>query len=97
MIVRIVKMNFQKDRIHEFQQLFDQVKSKIIEQEGCQYLELLQDCDCPEIFMTYSHWKDLAALNNYKNSVFFRQTWNRVKKMFNQPAVAWSLNKYSDA
>mgnify|MGYP003396595357 FL=1 len=91
MIVRIVKMTFQKDQCSQFQTLFHQSKATILKMEGCRYLELLQDVDQPHVFITYSHWETEADLNAYRKSDFFRTLWPQTKILFLAPPVANTL------
>lgn len=93
MLVRIVKMTFDKDKIADFQASFNSIKDKIMEFDGCQFLELYQDRENPCVFFTYSHWASEAALNHYRKSSFFKEVWSRTKTMFSEEPVAWSVNK----
>ena len=54
MIKRIVKMTFKVDEVETFKVLFNERKEQIRHFEGCQYLELLQGKNEPNIFFTYS-------------------------------------------
>ena len=90
MITRIVKMQFDKDKIEDFVDLFHHVKSKILAMRGCVSLELLQDTEQPGIFFTYSTWKSLQDLENYRSSPFFRETWTKTKSYFIERPEAWS-------
>jgi len=93
MIVRIVKLTFKKENIASFERIFEETNQHIRAFEGCQFLELYQDTDKPEIFFTYSHWLDPDALENYRKSDFFNTVWNRTKPLFNARPEAWSVNK----
>lgn len=93
MIVRIVKMIFETSETDAFQQVFERNKSKIKGFEGCEFLELYRDENNKDIFFTYSHWKDEAALENYRNSSFFKEVWSETKKLFAAKPEAWSLAK----
>ena len=93
MLVRIVKMSFHSKYIEDFQQMFDQKKSLIRNTSGCQLLELYQDKNNPEIFFTYSYWDSEQDLENYRNSDFFKVTWQQTKGYFNGKPEAWSVNK----
>jgi autoinducer 2-degrading protein len=93
MLVRIVKMTFDKDKIVGFQASFNTIKEKIINYKGCELLELYQDRDDECVFFTYSHWASEEDLNRYRNSEFFKEVWSRTKMMFSEKPVAWSVNK----
>ena len=93
MLVRIVKMTFSADRIDEFKTRFDSIKHKIIEFDGCDFLELYQDKNDSSIFFTYSHWRSEEDLDYYRNSDFFKEVWGHTKKMFSKKPEAWSVDK----
>lgn len=93
MFVRIVKMSLHSKYIAEFQAMFEEKKLKIRASEGCELLELYQDKSNPEIFFTYSYWKDESDLEGYRNSDFFKATWQQTKGYFNDKPEAWSVNK----
>ena len=93
MFVRIVKMSFHTHCIEDFLQMFDEKKKLIRGSEGCQRLELYQDKNKPEIFFTYSYWKDENDLENYRNSELFKTTWKQTKGYFNDKPQAWSVDK----
>ena len=93
MLVRVVKMTFREESIESFKQLFEERKSAIRHFEGCTYLELWQDRLHPAIFFTYSHWIDAEALNKYRDSSFFADTWQQTKLLFAAKPEAWSVNQ----
>lgn len=93
MIVRIVKMQFQSIYVDQFIALFRGVQDKIRSQQGCLYLELLQQEDGEGVFFTYSHWEDQEVLDKYRQSSLFRETWDVTKSLFSQPAQAWSTKR----
>ena len=93
MFVRIVKMSFKPDKIEEFLNNFEESKSKIRNFKGCSLLELYRDKTDPSIFFTYSYWNHERDLNNYKNSILFKDVWEQTKILFNEKPVAWSVDK----
>jgi heme-degrading monooxygenase HmoA len=86
-------MTFRDDAIENFQRFFDERKSIIRSFEGCTHLELWQDTKHVNVFFTYSHWQDENALLHYRNSSFFRETWQLTKEMFAEKAEAWSVKQ----
>lgn len=82
MLVRIVRMTFAPDHVETFVEHFDETASQIRSFPGCTHLELWQDADTPAIFTTYSHWDDEKALETYRESGLFRDTWAKVKPLF---------------
>lgn len=95
MIRRIVKMSFHPDKIDEFLSLFETVKEKIRNSEGCHHLELLQDQANPSIIFTYSFWLEERYLEQYRYSDLFESTWAKTKKLFNGKPEAWSTRMIS--
>ncbi len=91
MILRIVKMTFQADKLAEFHQLFDEHKHKIRHQKGCQHLELHEDPNDPRIRFTYSHWDSQADLDAYRHSELFGVVWPATKRLFADRPQAFSL------
>lgn len=71
-------------------EMFKAIRSKIRLFEGCKHLELLQDATFPNIFTTYSIWTDEPALNAYRSSELFQNTWRETRTMFAAPPAAFS-------
>ena len=93
MIIRIVKMEFQKEYVEEFKILFKNTRDKIAASEGCHELYLVNDINHSHIFMTYSIWDAEENLLAYRNSPLFNSTWEVVKQWFSAKPEAWSLQK----
>lgn len=93
MIVRIVKMTFRPEEVPAFLELFDARKQQIRHFEGCTYLELWRETGKDNVFFTYSHWEGEAALDHYRFSAFFKDTWSRTKALFAEKAQAWSVEQ----
>jgi quinol monooxygenase YgiN len=93
MIVRIVKMVFLPEHVESFVQLFDERKERIRNFEGCHHLELWRESGRANIFFTYSHWENEQALDHYRFSEFFKETWGLTKALFAQKAEAWSVEQ----
>lgn len=91
MVIRIVKMTFKEELVAEFLTYFETIKAKIESVEGCSNLELLKDQNDDNVYFTYSHWDDLDALDNYRNSALFEEIWPQVKEMFSAKPQAHSL------
>lgn len=91
MIVRIVKMVFLPEHVPAFVQLFDERKERIRNFKGCHHLELWRESGKGNIYFTYSHWENEQALDHYRFSAFFKETWGLTKALFEQKAEAWSV------
>lgn len=90
MIRRIVKLTFHKEHIIAFKAIFEGGKDTIAAFNGCYQVELLQDANNPCVFFTHSYWRDEAALNEYRQSDFFKATWQKTKALFADKPAAWS-------
>ncbi len=95
MLIRIVKMTFEPNKVAEFLDVFEKSKTKIRAMEGCSHLELLQDYNLTNSFSTYSYWKNEAALNNYRNSGLFKAVWAKTKVLFIEKPIAFSLKQHT--
>ena len=84
-------MTFCSDKVPELLAMFEERKNSIRNFPGCTHLELLRDIDNPDTFFTYSHWEAPAALEQYRVSDFFKDTWKFTKARFAMPAEAWSV------
>jgi heme-degrading monooxygenase HmoA len=91
MLVRIVKLHFQEDKVGDFLAFFETVKDKVNHFPGCKGMQLLRDVSNANTFMTYSHWESEEALNAYRYSDTFKLVWPTIKKWFEFSAEAWSL------
>jgi len=90
MIIRIVRMTFQEDKVPAFLATFNEFKEAIRHQPGCSHLTLLQDHHLPNVFSTYSHWDNEESLNNYRNSQTFGKVWPATKALFSDKPTAHS-------
>ena len=91
MILRIVQMTFQPEKVDEFTTLFEARKNTIRSFPGCSHLELWQDCKQSNILFTYSMWNTEADLDHYRFSTFFKETWGLTKLLFQDKPQAWSV------
>ena len=92
-MIRIVKMTFEPTEVGTFRKIFEESNTKIRGFEGCSFLELYQDIHQENVFFTYSHWINEAALNNYRHSDLFRKIWSETKKLFIAKPEAWSVER----
>jgi hypothetical protein len=92
MIKRIVKMTFKPESVDAFvSEVFEQSKSRIRAFPGCLHMELLRATATPNVLFTLSVWEDEAALNAYRQSALFKDTWTKTKALFSEKAEAWSV------
>lgn len=95
MIRRLVKMTFREEEIPVFVALFEQTKEQIRNFPGCGHLELWCQHDQASVFFTFSIWDSPAALDHYRSSELFGQTWKQTKALFAAAPEAWSLDFFS--
>lgn len=91
-IIRLVKLTFKKEYIDSFLSELNKRKEIIRNFEGCQFLEIWQDKKNPCIVFSHSYWDNEAALNKYRDSDFFKDTWAFTKVKFDDKPQAWTLN-----
>lgn len=93
MLIRVVRMTFRPGETGSFLDLFRASRPLIRAFPGCRHLELWQDADDPAVFCTYSHWDNEAALETYRQSDLFRETWARTKPLFAARPLAFSVRQ----
>jgi heme-degrading monooxygenase HmoA len=93
MLIRIVKMTFQKDKIEDFLEIFNRSKLLIRGFEGCQHLELLRDKNAHNVMLTCSYWLSEEYLNAYRDSELFKITWAATKVLFSDKPMAFSSER----
>lgn len=90
MITRIVKLTFKEEHIPRFISIWNESKTKIKAFEGCNFVEMLQSNNPNNVCFTYSMWDSEDALNSYRNSELFHNTWAKTKVLFDDKPEAWS-------
>ena len=85
-------MTFRPEALEMFRtQVFEQSKARIRAFPGCRHMELLQERARPEVLFTLSIWDSEDALDAYRQSDLFRDTWARTKLGFAEKAEAWTV------
>ena len=92
-LIRIVRMTFEEEKVPLFLEQFKMYKERIRQFEGCKHLELWQDEDLKNIFLTYSIWENHAALEQYRDSELFKSVWAKTKPLFKEKPFAFSSKK----
>jgi len=95
MITRIVKLTFREDAVDDFEVIWKESKDKIIQSEGCHYVEMLEAKVPSNIRFTYSIWESEEHLNKYRHSELFKKTWSKTKVLFDGKPEAWTTYKHS--
>ena len=96
MITRIVKLEFQQERIEAFLSFFETIKDNVNNFPGCHGMQLLRDQVNPCIVFTYSQWDNEQDLENYRLSKTFGEIWPKIKPWFAKSAEAWSVEVVFD-
>ncbi len=91
MIVRVVRLGLKDNYVKAFRSHFSSIKETIVSSKGCFHVSLFEDQDQKNILYTYSIWQSESDLNLYRESSFFKQTWQKVKPMFAHKAQAHSF------
>ncbi|MGO4292689.1 putative quinol monooxygenase [Chitinophaga sp. RAB17] len=91
MINRIVKMEFDPEKVNSFRALFSQQQQLIRHFPGCTHLELWEHPASGNTWFTFSQWESEAALEKYRESDLFRETWAATKVLFNAKPAAWTV------
>lgn len=94
MIIRIVRMHFTEAGVEEFLEIFNRNKEAIRNFPGCSHLQLLKDVKDETIYTTLSHWDKEESLEAYRKSELFASVWGRVKTLFSERTVAFSMRKF---
>ncbi|MFM2249497.1 MAG: hypothetical protein RLZZ358_424 [Bacteroidota bacterium] len=95
-LIRVVRMTFRTEEVPAFLKNFEANKILIRNFPGCRHLELWQDENEKNIFVTYSHWESEAALNQYRDSQLFKSVWSFTKTLFSEKPQAWSTKKLQE-
>ncbi len=96
MLIRIVRMTFEPEKVSDFLKNFEENKKAIRNFPGCQHLELWQDENEKNILLTYSHWESEKALNQYRDSELFKTVWRYTRSLFSAPPTAFSSKKLQE-
>jgi quinol monooxygenase YgiN len=92
MITRIVKLTFRPEAVDAFiSEVFEQSKQQIRAFPGCMHMELCRNIAEPNVLFTVSQWENELALDTYRQSELFQDTWAKTKALFSEKAAAWSL------
>lgn len=85
-------MTFRPEATQIFlEEVFEPSKALIRAFPGCRHMELLRHTEFPHVLCTFSLWDSEEALNAYRQSELFRNTWAKTKALFAEKAEAWSM------
>ena len=94
MLIRIVKLHFQDDKVEDFLSFFEIIKEQINNFPGCIGMKLLRSIEDPTIVMTYSQWETPEDLERYRTSKTFGEIWPSIKPWFKEKPESWSVYEY---
>jgi len=86
-------MRFRPDGVDTFLSIFNANYTSIRNFPGCTHLDLLHDVNDPLSYSTLSHWNSEDDLEQYRQLELFSSVWGRVKPLFAERPVAWSMRK----
>ena len=85
-------MTFRSEAVQTFiTEVFEQSKTRIRAFEGCRHMELVRHKTSPNLLFTLSIWDNEAALEKYRASALFADTWAKTKALFSEKAEAWTV------
>jgi len=90
MLIRIVRMTFQPEKVGRFLAIFKGSKKQIRSFPGCRELQLHRDVNKDNVYITYSIWENQDALEAYRTSDLFKSVWPKTKVLFLEKPVAFS-------
>jgi quinol monooxygenase YgiN len=96
MLIRIVRMSFQADKINDFLDIYNPSHMHISNFPGCMHVELLQDADFSNVICTDSHWLNEEALEKYFQFALFKGIWPQAKILFATQPLAFSLHRITE-
>lgn len=91
MITRIVRMEFEAEKVEDFLSLFRASMHQIRNFPGVERLELHRDAGKPNVFYTVSEWRSEDDLEAYRHSELFGTVWGQTKVLFSAKPLAYSL------
>jgi len=84
-------MHFAPEYIGAFREIFSSSEERIRTFPGCLALELIENKDDKFQLCTLSRWESENALEQYRQSELFKQTWSKTKVLFDQKPKATSF------
>lgn len=92
MLVRIVRLTFLPEEAWRFPEVFRAAVPKQARM-GCTSNRMYLQAGTDNIFVTISEWESAEALEGYRKSDLFYDTWGKLKPYFCAPAEAYSLTE----
>lgn len=92
MITRIVQLKFNHDfSWNAFRKLYEERNPATRGVPGCVEVKIMKDVNAPNIYYTVSKWSSNEALENYRSSEYFAETWPMVKSTLAEKANAFTI------
>jgi quinol monooxygenase YgiN len=96
-ILRLVRLTFKAENVETFLQFFSETAPHIRAFEGCIELQGFRDREQPNVVYTLSRWASPEHLENYRQSTFFKNTWEQVSRWFEDKPQAFTLVPFAEA
>lgn len=90
-ILRLVRLTFKPENVEIFLDFFSKTRSSILAFEGCLELQHYRDREQPNVVYTLSRWASPEHLEKYRQSDFFKNTWEQVSRWFDDKPQAFTL------
>jgi len=81
MIKVVAKNYFQKGKIEEGIELYNQLIQETVKEEGCIKYELYQDINDPHVLTMIEEWDDLASLTSHEGTLHFIRIFPLLKEI----------------
>lgn len=95
-ILRLVRLTFKAENVETFLQFFSETAPHIRAFQGCLELQGFRDREQPNVVYTLSRWASAEDLENYRQSTFFKNTWEQVSRWFEDKPQAFTLVPFQE-
>jgi quinol monooxygenase YgiN len=91
MILRVVKMVVDQNKIDVFNHFMSNVKMEKIKLEGCVHYDHFGDKQYQNVFYSYTIWESERYLNKYRKSELFREVSSTLRSLCLTEPTAWTV------
>ncbi|MDX1483965.1 MAG: antibiotic biosynthesis monooxygenase family protein [Alphaproteobacteria bacterium] len=90
-IGRVILMNVAQGKAEDAERIWkEQCAPLMIDQAGCRLEKLMRSLDRPELFISYSEWDSMEAINAYRESTAHETIQKEVRALQGARAVVWA-------
>ena len=90
---RIVKLILLEGEEENFLNIYRTRNPSLKNVKGCQSTCVLKSITSDQEFFTLSVWDSVQALEDYRNSEYFKETWSLVKQLLGGKTQVWNLDE----